>query len=147
MSDPNTVEIRRRLPAPVAEVFRWWTDPDLVATWMAPVGEVEASIDLRVGGEFRIVMRGPGTVIEHVGTFLEVQRPRRLVFTWSSPYTGPRPSVVTVELEAAGSDDTELRLLHTGLPEETAPSHGGGWGLMLTRLEGMLQGLEVANGD
>ena len=150
MNRSSSIEIRRRLSAPVAEVFRWWTEPDLIEMWMTPAGEVEASIDLRAGGAFRIVMRGAGMVIEHVGTFLEVDRPRRLMFTWSSPYTGPRPGVVTVELEPAGDDGTDLRLVHAELPEEVAPSHAGGWGAMLARLEGMLSArteVEVPDGD
>ena len=140
MTALTSIEIRRRLPATVAEVFRWWTEPDLMATWMTPTGEAEASVDLRQGGAIRIVMRGAGMVIEHVGTIQEIDPPRRLVFTWASPYTGPKPSMVTLELEPAGDGGTELRLVHSELPEEAAPSHGGGWGAMLTRLEGLLGG-------
>ena len=99
MSVRGSVVVRRRLPAPVAEVFGWWTQPDLIAQWMTPVGNVSASVDLRVGGSLRVVMEGDGMVIEHTGEFVEVTVPRRLVFTWSSPYTGPRPSLVTVDFE------------------------------------------------
>jgi hypothetical protein len=53
-----------------------------------PVGTVEAEVDLRVGGALRIVMKGEGMVIEHVGEFTEIEGPRRLAFTWSSPCTG-----------------------------------------------------------
>lgn len=149
MNDPTSVEIRRRLSAPIAEVFRWWTDPQLLERWMTPVGEVDATVDLRTGGAFRIVMSGGGMVIEHVGVFLEIEQPRRLVFTWTSPYTGPRPSVVTVELEPADDDSTDLRLTHTELPAETAASHGSGWGAMLARLEEALirMEVEVPDGD
>jgi len=134
---PDALEIERRLPAPVDEVFRWWTEPERLQEWMSPVGTVEAEVDLRVGGSIRIVMRGDGMVIEHQGTFLEIVPPRRLVFTWMSPYTGPQPSVVTVELEPDGGA-TRLRLIHQQLPEAAMTSHRGGWGAMLNRLEGRL---------
>jgi uncharacterized protein YndB with AHSA1/START domain len=134
---PDAVEIERRLSAPIDEVFRWWTEPERLQEWMSPVGTVEAEVDLRVGGHIRIVMRGDGMVIEHQGTFLEIEPPRRLVFTWMSPYTGPQPSVVTVELEPDGGA-TRLRLIHQQLPEAATSSHQGGWGAMLDRLEGRL---------
>lgn len=95
-------------------------------------------------------MSGDGLVIEHTGTFLEVERPNRLVFTWSSPYTGSRPSLVTVELQPVEGDHTELRLTHADLPEATARSHAGGWGAMLAHLEEKLSAsmeVEVRDGD
>lgn len=138
MSGPGVIEIRRRLPAPIAEVFRWWTEADRLAQWMTPVGTVEAEVDLRVGGALRIVMRGEGMVIEHVGEFIEIEEPRRLAFTWSSPYTGARPSLVTLSLEPDGDGATFLRLVHSELPAPAADSHRGGWGAMLLRLEGVM---------
>jgi uncharacterized protein YndB with AHSA1/START domain len=135
VSGPGVVEIRRRLPAPAAEVFRWWTEAHRLREWMSPFGTVEAEVDLRVGGALRIVMRGDdGTVIEHVGEYVEIEPPRRLVFTWASPFTGAEPSLVTVELEAEGADATRLSLVHTHLPESVAAPHRDGWGAMLDRL-------------
>jgi uncharacterized protein YndB with AHSA1/START domain len=138
MSGSGVIEIRRLLPAPAAEVFRWWTEADRLREWMSPVGTVEAQVDLRVGGALRIVMRGEGTVIEHFGEYIEIDPPRRLVFTWASPFTGAEPSLVTVELEPEGADATQLRLVHSRLPESVATSHRDGWGTMLDRLSGNL---------
>jgi uncharacterized protein YndB with AHSA1/START domain len=140
VSSATSVEVRRRLPAPPDEVFRWWTEPELMQKWMTPTGDVEASVDLRAGGALRVVMSGGGMVIEHVGTFLEIDRPNRLVFTWASRYTGPNTSLVTVEFHPAAGNATDLRITHTELPEEATTSHGGGWIAMLDRLEGALHG-------
>ncbi|HEV2027711.1 MAG TPA: SRPBCC domain-containing protein [Candidatus Dormibacteraeota bacterium] len=139
MSGPGVIEIRRRLPAPVAEVFRWWTEADRLREWMSPVGTVEAEVELRVGGALRIVMRGEGTVIEHFGKYIEIDPPRRLVFTWASPFTGAEPSLVTLELEPEGADATQLLLVHSRLPESVAKSHRDGWGTMLDRLSGKVR--------
>jgi uncharacterized protein YndB with AHSA1/START domain len=136
--DAGVIEIRRQLPAPIGEVFRWWTAPELLAEWMTPIGQAEAQIDLRVGGVLRIVMKGDGRVIEHTGEYLEIDPPNRLVFTWISPYTGNTPSVITVELQRAGEDATDLHLVHARLPHNAARSHGEGWGAMLDRLRGRL---------
>jgi uncharacterized protein YndB with AHSA1/START domain len=105
---------------------------------MSPVGTVEAEVDLRVGGALRVVMRGEGRVIDHAGEYLEIDPPRRLVFTWISRFTGAVPSLVTVELEPDGDDATMLRLVHSRLPAEAATSHRQGWGTMLDRLIGKL---------
>lgn len=139
MIDAGVIEIRRRLPAPIDQVFAWWTDPELLCEWMTPVGTVEAEVDLRVGGRLRIVMKGEGRVIKHTGEYLEIEPPRRLVFTWVSPYTGSVPSVITIELSSAGDDLTDLRLVHAQLPDEAARWHRGGWDAMLDRLDVSLQ--------
>lgn len=147
MSGPGTIEIRRRLLAPIAEVFRWWTEPDRLREWMSPTGSVEAEVDLRVGGALRIVMSGHGAVIEHVGEYLEIDPPRRLVFTWASVFTGAQPSLVTVELEPDGDGATQLRLVHAQLPETAVVSHRDGWGGMLDRLAGVLhEEVEIEGG-
>lgn len=138
MSGSGVIEIRRRIPAPATEVFRWWTEADRLREWMSPIGTVEAEVDLRVGGALRIVMSGDGTVIEHLGEYVEIDPPRRLVFTWASPFTGIEPSLVTVELEPDGADATQLHLVHSHLPESVVTSHQGGWGGMLDRLSGRL---------
>jgi uncharacterized protein YndB with AHSA1/START domain len=138
MSGPGELEIRRRLPAPVAEVFGWWTQSDKLRQWMSPVGLAEADIDLRVGGALRIVMTSGDVRIRHEGEFIEIDAPRRLVFTWVSPYTGPEPSLVTIELEPDGEDATQLRLVHSRLPADVATSHRDGWGTMLDRLARLL---------
>jgi len=134
VSSPDAIEIRRWLPAPIAEVFRWWTEAEMLSEWMTPFGEAEAFVDLRVGGGFRIVMRSGDVTIHHRGEFVEIEAPRRLVFTWVSPYTGPEPSLVTVELEPDGESATQLRMVHGGLPSDVAQSHRDGWGAMLERL-------------
>jgi len=126
------------MPAPMSEVFRWWTEPDRMARWMSPVGNAEAGVDLRVGGTFWVTMVGEGHRLEHDGEYLEIDPPRRLVFTWRSPYTGPQPSVVTIDLEADGDSATLLRLVHSELPEAVVESHRGGWRIMFDRFERQL---------
>lgn len=141
------IDIRRRLAAPIDVVFRWWTEPERLRSWMSPVGTVEAQVDLRVGGAIRIVMKGDGMVIEHTGRYLEIDPPKRLVFTWASRFTGLEPSLVTVELEPDDEDATSLRLVHSRLPESAAASHRSGWGAMLDRLAGNLhETAEVKHG-
>ena len=55
------VRIRRRMPAPREVVYEAWTTGEGLRYWMWP-GDVipaEATLDVRVGGTFRIVMKTP----------------------------------------------------------------------------------------
>lgn len=133
MSAPGALRIERVLPASAEEVFAAWTTPDRMAGWMSPVGHAEAEVELRPGGAFRVTMVGDDLHLEHTGTYLEIDPPRRLVFTWTSPYTGPEPSLVTVELHPH-DDGTRLVLVHERLPTGVVESHRHGWGTMLERL-------------
>ncbi len=131
------LRIVRVLPASPEEVFDAWTDPRSLAVWMAPgsVRRSEVEADPRVGGRFRIVMKGPDSDHEHAGEYLVVDRPRRLVFTWISKATAGRPTTVTVELRPRGPGETELVLTHEGLPDEAATaSHRSGWGDIVQKL-------------
>jgi uncharacterized protein YndB with AHSA1/START domain len=127
--------VERVLAAGPDEVFDAWTTPSRMAAWMSPVGAAEAEVDLRVGGSFRVVM--VEARLEHTGEYLEIDPPRRLVFTWVSPFTGAEPSVVTVEI-LPHDDGTRVVLTHERLPEEVVDGHRDGWGAMVGRLAGIL---------
>jgi uncharacterized protein YndB with AHSA1/START domain len=131
------VRLVRVLRASAEEVFDAWIDPGSLAVWMAPGSVVrsEAEVDARVGGRFRIVMKGPDCDHEHTGEYLVLERPRRLVFTWISEATGGRASTVSVEISPRGRGEVELALTHEDLPDETAGAkHRSGWGDILQRL-------------
>jgi uncharacterized protein YndB with AHSA1/START domain len=141
--DAPQLVVTRRMAAPPERVFDAWLDPERLRVWMAP-GHLPGStarvtVDPRVGGAFRIDMiAGDGRVFEHVGTYLELDRPRRIVFTWISAGSEQRESVVRVLLTAVAGG-TELRLTHTGLPsEESARSHEEGWGELVDQLATLL---------
>jgi len=135
----GVVTIDRMLPASVEDVYAAWTDPAVMSTWLSPTGWAEVEADVRVGGRLRVVMRGDGMAIEHTGTYLVVEPPHRLVFTWISEYTGGSPTTVTVTLSPRGND-THLTLSHTDLSRDAAMSHRDGWGTILERLESVLDG-------
>jgi uncharacterized protein YndB with AHSA1/START domain len=104
---------------------------------MSPFAAAEAQVDARVGGAFRIVMFGQGQAIQHTGTYLEFDPPRRLVFTWASPHTGPEPSLVSISFRPIGAE-TEMTLVHDRLPADQVESHAGGWGQILDHLATVL---------
>ena len=131
------LEVRRRMPAPPAEVYAAWTDPHWMRLWMSvPEGAAKSvELDARPGGAIRIVMVENGRDIEITGAFVELQPPDRLSFIWHPPGAGPRETLVTVTLTAAGDGETDLVLTHTGLPSaESASGHKKGWEVIAGKL-------------
>ena|ERR1700741_4154328 len=121
--------VRREIRASAEELFDAWLDPESLAVWMQPgdTKRTTVSVDARVGGQFEIVMHHPNGPIPHRGSYREIDRPRRLVFTWNSPYAGEHGSLVTVEFRPAG-DATEIVLTHERLPSvEMVKAHTQGW--------------------
>ena len=131
------LEIRRHFRAPVAAVYAAWTDPAELAEWMAPsddFGPTEATVDLRVGGRFRLDMHMPdGTVCGHSGFYREVVPERKLVYTWARDSAPDQVSIVTVTFTAAG-DGTDLSLTHERFADtKTRDEHSHGWAGCLER--------------
>jgi uncharacterized protein YndB with AHSA1/START domain len=132
------VTVRREIAAPADDLFDAWLDAQSLGTWLRPSGvrETRAETDPRVGGTFRIVMVDDASSMEHTGTYREIDRPRRLVFTWSSPATRFRDSIVTVTFEPSSDGSTVIEINQVGLPDEEARAgHHAGWSDALRELE------------
>lgn len=133
---PASVHVLRRIAAPAQALFEAWLDPESVAAWMRPFDTVSTAAHNEpvVGGSYRITMhQSDGKLVEHVGKYLEIDPPRRLVFTWASPATQHKDSLVTIEfIESDGA--TEVSLTHEQLPEYMAQAHVGGWTSALEKL-------------
>ncbi|WP_051293562.1 SRPBCC family protein [Pseudoduganella violaceinigra] len=127
--------VRRTIGAPASEVFDAWLDAGLLAKWMKTRAFTHATVacDAREGGGFEIVMQSPGGEIRHTGDYLTIDRPRKLVFTWRSPATGQRDSLVTVEF-SGDANTTDIVVTHCQLPADTCGAHSEGWGDVLDLL-------------
>ena len=114
-----------------------WLDPEALAIWMRPgaaIQKTQATVEPRVGGRFEINMHADTGVIPHSGVYRIIDRPRRLVFTWVSPHTGDRDSLVTVDFLSRGKQ-TEVVVTHEQLPEAKRDAHNGGWTRALEKLD------------
>jgi len=137
----KTVRVTRRFAASPERVFDAWLDPKRIRTWMlAPSQDDEIlriEIDARVGGAFSFVVRRQGQEIDHFGEYLEIDRPRRLAFTFDA-VDAPRgaakkdksASIVSIDLVRVGSG-TELTLTHEHVPAEYASRTESGWSTIL----------------
>ena len=139
--------LTRILEAPPADVFRAWTDPELLKQWFAPLPWTtpHAELDVRPGGSSLVVMRGPdGNEFPNRGVYLEVVKNERLVVTdaYTKAWEPAEKPFMTIVLtfEDAGSGRTKYtaRVRHwTVADRETHEKMGfhEGWGLCTTQLE------------
>lgn len=128
------VQVRRRYSFPPERVFDAWLDPELAGRFLfaTPTGTmVKVEIDARVGGRFTIVERRDGQDAVHVGEYLEIDRPRRLVFSFGDSLAFD-VTTVTIEITPTAGG-CELLLTHVGVgPEWTAQTIEGWTGILDT---------------
>jgi len=100
----QTIEIE----APPSAVWRWLSDAERLRRWMSP----DLEIDLRVGGDYRMVGADGETRIS--GTVLSIVPEGRLVLSWmeeGGDWMRPGRLVISLEPVAAG---TRVTLVHDG---------------------------------
>ncbi len=124
------VEVETRIRARPETVFAFLVDSDRYIQWQGS----SAELDARPGGIYRVVMPNGAAVR---GTYLAVEPPNRVVFTWGwegDDLLPPGGSTVEITLTADG-DETVLRLRHTDLPSvEPGDQHAVGWRTFLAGL-------------
>ena len=139
---PVMVEVRRRLPASPERVFDAFLDPARAGRFLfsTPEGEmVRVEIDARVGGRYLFVDRRDGEDVEHTGQYLEIDRPRRLAFTFLVPKYSDTPATVVITFAPAGEDcDLVLTQEMPAAFADYAEPTRQGWAKILDRLAGTL---------
>ena len=125
-----TLVVRKTIRASAERLFQAWTDPTQLTKWWGPAGVqcVEAQVDLRMGGRYRIGNRLPdGHTLWITGEFEVIQPPRKLVYTWRIEPEAKISERVTVQFES-GNNATEVIITHESIPNETARDrHENGW--------------------
>jgi len=132
-----TAEIRNdvivateHINAPPEAVFPYFTDPELIVTW---IGD-RAELDPQPGGVFSLDM---GEILTR-GAYITVDPPHRVVFSWGfsgSDTLPPGGSTAEVVLTPDG-DNTMVVLTHRGLPSTQIDGHRAGWEHQLGHLPG-----------
>jgi uncharacterized protein YndB with AHSA1/START domain len=143
MTTTAAIQVQHRFQAAPERVFDAWLDPAKIEHWMgAPARKmlaepdkcVKLEVDARKGGRFSFVVNRAGEDVEHAGEYLEVDRPRRLVFTWGVPKYSPDFSVVSLDFKPDG-EGTLVTLEASNVAEEYRERTARGWQLIL---EGLL---------
>jgi uncharacterized protein YndB with AHSA1/START domain len=136
----HTLVIERSFTAPAQRVFDAFTSEEVMRRWWHPAPDwdtPEASVDLRIGGRIRVVMRDPESDTRYGGggQYTEIDPPRRLAFTWI--WEDDRHQLEQlIEIDFEESDGvTTVRFTHSNLwDQEAVTSHEDGWGAAFDNL-------------
>ena len=153
MSQPVHAIVMRRFDVSAEWVFAAWFDPVWLGRWMFGPDEhvVRLALDARAGGKFSFVINRGGTEIDHVGEYLELDRPQLLVFTWATRDSLPELGRVIVEITPRdpGCDVKLTQVLGSGWSAD-ADRAAAVWSRMLDSLEramaaeGRLHAVEIS---
>ena len=140
--EPSAASVQRVLPARPDEVFEEWVDAEAMREWMCPrpAHATKVTLDPVVGGQLRIDIRDEGADFYVSGTYLELDPPHKLSFTWtSSTWDDPTvQSIVTVTLEPHGESSTLMTIDHVLLPTSVIEDYRRGWTAIVEQLDSRL---------
>jgi uncharacterized protein YndB with AHSA1/START domain len=143
MTKPVQAVVMHRFTVSAERVFDAWLDVTLLGRWMFGPSVrderiVQISLEPHVGGKFSFVVNRQGTEVDHVGEYLEIDRPRLLVFTWATRDTLPDKSRIIVEITPLDKG-CDVKVTHVMNPEWAAYAEkaAGAWTKMLVALERM----------
>ena len=133
MSKPTIVQVTRAYAFPAERVFDAWLDPRMIGRFMfgshlRDEEVVHLKTDAHVGGTFSFLVKRQGQPIDHIGRYDVIERPNKLVFTWSIAPEKIDASRVTITIAPHGAG-CELTLVHELAAgwEEYAERTKGGW--------------------
>ncbi len=143
----SSVVVTRHYDVPAERVFDAFLDVETARRFLfaTAAGEmITAEVDARVGGRFTFTERRPemGDVL-HTGEYLEIDRPRRLIFTFGVPQFSPDMTRVTIEIAPSGAG-CDLTLTNDDVPADYADRNADGWSRILGGLVPALSGVKAA---
>ena len=116
--------VRRTVNAPKHLVFEAWTKAELFRRWWVPKSYgltlLACEMDVRVGGQYRLVFRHGDSTMEFFGTYLEVTPNSRLV--WTNEEGDEGKTVTTVTFDEDGG--RTLLVVHDHYPSKAALESG-----------------------
>jgi uncharacterized protein YndB with AHSA1/START domain len=169
ITETHDMVLTRVFDAPVAAVWRAWTEPEMVKRWWGPTGFTApiAEMDVRVGGTSLVSMRAPaefgGQEHYNTWTYNAVEPMERLEFihrftdahrtpiepsTLGLPPTIPREVPHLVTFKPLGDDRTELTVTESGYPNtEIVEISRGGMEQCLDKMAAALADQRAAAGQ
>jgi uncharacterized protein YndB with AHSA1/START domain len=133
--------ITRTFDAPASLLFALWSTSEHMKRWMGPANFTcpDAHIDFRVGGAYRVMIMSP----EHSesrfsGVYREIERDRRIVFTFAWENHGPSAGaemLVTITFEEHEGKTIQTFHQRPFFSVERRDSHVDGWSQVFCKLE------------
>jgi uncharacterized protein YndB with AHSA1/START domain len=136
MTELAKLTVSHSYSASPERVFDAWLDPDKAGRFLfaTPGGRMtRVEIAPVVGGGFTITEQRGEDEAEHVGRYLEIDRPRRLVFEFGLPAFSPEMGRVEIDIQPL---ETGCRLTLTAwVAPEYAKRTEQGWTKILAGLD------------
>jgi uncharacterized protein YndB with AHSA1/START domain len=134
----DSINLEIKIHAPVQEVWKAWTEPELILRWIGsdPKGEgLEARMDVTPGGTYEISFRGSDGV-EHsfFGIYTEVKEFRKLIFSWEWKSEPGVESFVSIDL-TADDDHTLMQFEHSHVGNRSMHNYMDGWTTTFEKLK------------
>lgn len=111
--------------APARLVWQAWTTPELFRQWWVPksfpITLLSCEMDVRIGGQYKLVFPFENSTMEFFGTYVEVEPTSRLVWTNDEGEAGQTVTTVTFE-EIDGK--TKLSVLNQYPSKEALEADG-----------------------
>ena len=144
--DDRTLRLVRTFDAPRERVYAAWTDREQFAQWFGPQGvtTVSCDLDVRTGGEWRLVGQEADRRYAVSGKYLEVTPPERLRFTWAwheqGDHASPREheTIVSIEFKAKGAKTEMTMIQGRFLDRISVEKHNAGWTSSFGKLDALL---------
>jgi uncharacterized protein YndB with AHSA1/START domain/predicted enzyme related to lactoylglutathione lyase len=136
----ESATVSRHFDVSPERLFDAFVNPEIASQWLmtSKSSTAEHNLDPRPGGEYSIVRHSGDKIYTAVGEYLEVEPPRRLVYTFCMPQFAVDVGVITVEIEPDGAG-SRLSLIQSGNRPGYEDSTKSGWGKMFDLLEEVLQ--------
>ena len=149
MSENIEVKVFHRFKASAERVYDAWLDPDKVRVRtrtalqsMGLSGEIaQIEIDARIDGPFLFSDMRDGIETKHWGTYLELERPRKIVFTWitaESEDLDPSTVSLTFEPDGEGCIATIVHEMDAKWADYTEQTENG-WSCILQATDRLLE--------
>ena len=129
--DGGVVKAEIEIATSPERVFRSLTDPSELGSWWGSddmYRTYDWQVDLREGGSWNARARTPdGTEMTLEGVYLEIDSPRRLVYTWRPSWDEFAETTVRFELHPTAAG-TRVLVTHTGFGDRAMAAEGTGEG-------------------
>jgi uncharacterized protein YndB with AHSA1/START domain len=144
-----TLNVAHTYHASPCEVYDAWLNPEIARRFLFATDDgrvIRADIEPRVGGHFLVIDRRATGDAVHYGVFLEMRRPRLMVFSFSVAEHDHNADRIRVEIEPLG-EGTRLTLSHEMCAEWSAFEEQSrqGWAHVLNGLERELEAMHTVS--
>lgn len=139
MSNPGKADlsVTKEVDAPPQRVYDAWLDPLVARKFLFATDTgvmVRTEIEPWVGGRFIMTDRRNGEDFEHVGEYIELERPKRIVFDFWLPKYSEQRTRIEVDIADRGSSSL-VTLTHRDVPSDHRDKARGGWTTILDALD------------